>query len=129
MGFLFNEKGEVCLIEKMRPEWQKGRLNGVGGYMEDGETPEQAMVREFEEEAGSVVNWHLFYLIYGSTYELYCFTSRDDARVKTMTDETVSWYRVDELPVNILSNLKWLIPMADYKYEIDAKIHHESETC
>jgi len=127
VGFLFNDKDEVCLVEKMRPQWQRGRLNGVGGHIEDGETPQQAMVREFEEEAGAVVNWRQFCLVYGSTYELYCFTSRDEVRVKTMTDEDISWYHINNLSGNILPNLKWIIPMADYNIDITAKVHHESE--
>ncbi len=129
VGYLFNEKGEVCLIEKKRPEWQKGRLNGVGGHIEDGETPQQAMTREFEEEAGAIANWQQFCFIYGPAYELYCFKSRDNVKVNTMTDEVISWYPVQELPENVLPILKWAIPMADYKFDITASVYHESEEC
>ncbi len=52
-GFLFEPYMErVVLIQKEKPTWQKGRLNGVGGKMELGETPLQAMQREFREETG-----------------------------------------------------------------------------
>lgn len=129
VGYLFNSEGEVCLIEKKRPAWQRGKLNGVGGHIEDGEAPEQAMIREFREEAGTAVTWRQFCFIYGSAYELYCFTSRDDVEVNTMTDEPVNWYRINELPENIIPNLKWIIPMANYKHVINASVHHESEEC
>lgn len=42
----------VALIRKAKPEWQKGKLNGIGGKIEEGEGPFAAMVREFREETG-----------------------------------------------------------------------------
>lgn len=52
-GFCFDqERDRVVLIQKAQPDWQAGRLNGVGGKVESGESVAQAMTREFEEEAG-----------------------------------------------------------------------------
>lgn len=42
----------VLLVLKNRPDWQAGLLNGIGGKIESGETPDQAIVREFYEETG-----------------------------------------------------------------------------
>ena len=39
LGFLFDDKGNVALIRKHSPAWQAGRLNGLGGRVEHGETP------------------------------------------------------------------------------------------
>lgn len=51
LGFLFSEDGSrVLLIWKNRPAWQAGKLNGIGGKIEDGEQPLDAMKREFVEE-------------------------------------------------------------------------------
>ncbi len=44
----------ALLVEKDKPEWQKGRLNLPGGKVEPGESPEQAAARELYEEAGYV---------------------------------------------------------------------------
>lgn len=130
IGFLFRDNNsEVCLIEKNRPAWQRGRLNGVGGHIEGGESPVEAMAREFREETGASVQWRQFCLIVGSGYELYCFASRDSASVKTMTSEKVSWYRTVDLPPNALPNLRWIIPMASYKYDIIAMVYHDSKEC
>lgn len=53
LGFAFNYfHNEVLLIKKNKPNWQKGKYNGVGGKLEEGETALEAMVREFEEESG-----------------------------------------------------------------------------
>ena len=51
---VFNSKGEVYL--QKRPEWkdiQPGKWDtSVGGHLDAGETPEQALVREVREELG-----------------------------------------------------------------------------
>jgi len=58
LGFAFNPlDNTVLLILKARPDWQAGKLNGVGGKREcDGalgwEDPFMAMAREFHEETG-----------------------------------------------------------------------------
>jgi 8-oxo-dGTP diphosphatase len=131
VGFLFNNRSEVCLIEKKRPEWQRGRLNGVGGHIEKDESPEEAIIREFYEETGAhVQKWRRFCFIHGSEYELYCFTSKkDNVHTQTTTDEEVCWYPADALPPNALPNLLWLIPMANYKFDITATVEHENEWC
>jgi 8-oxo-dGTP diphosphatase len=131
VGFHFRN-GEVALIAKNRPDWQRGRLNGIGGHIEVGETPLEAMSREFQEEAGvrGQLNWRQFCLVYGDSYELYCFASQYSGEpIRTMTDETVGWYSIDHLPDNILSNLRWLIPMANYEQDISATVHHPSDRC
>ncbi len=44
-GFLFDESRErVVLIKKQKPEWQSGRLNGVGGKIEPGELGDMSAV-------------------------------------------------------------------------------------
>ncbi len=56
LGFAFNPfANKVLLIHKNRPDWQRGKLNGVGGHIEGSETSRDAMVREFREETGEIV--------------------------------------------------------------------------
>jgi hypothetical protein len=31
---------------------------------------------------------------------------------QAQTDETIAWYLVQRLPLNVISNLRWLIPLA-----------------
>lgn len=40
----------ILVIDKKRPAWQSGLLNGPGGGVNEGETPEHAMSRECFEE-------------------------------------------------------------------------------
>lgn len=91
VGFLFDGRGNVALIRKNRPDWQKGRLNGIGGHIEPGETPEEAIVREFREEAGATVTWRQFCRVYGDDYQVFYFSSHDPGDIHTMTDEEVRW--------------------------------------
>jgi 8-oxo-dGTP diphosphatase len=59
LGVIYDiNRGYVLLIEKSKPDWQAGKLNGVGGKIEPGETPLEAMVRETDEETGlTVTEW------------------------------------------------------------------------
>src|SRR6185312_1913393 len=92
VGFAFNDN-HVLLIEKKRPNWQKGLLNGLGGHIEDNEHPIDAMIREFEEECGISSNnsdWEQFAIMKGEDWICYCFRSRnmfDLAPAKKTTDE------------------------------------------
>ena len=54
LGFVFvAHASHVLLIQKNKPgHWQHGRLNGLGGRIEPGETALDAMLRETNEEAG-----------------------------------------------------------------------------
>lgn len=114
LGFMFNPSRDlVLLIEKDRPAWQAGKLNGVGGKLEDGEDPMVAMVREFREETGietSPEAWglRLFIEDLRTNAEIYTFTTVgkiEDA--KQMESEKPVIVEVDNLPENVVPNLKW----------------------
>jgi 8-oxo-dGTP diphosphatase len=116
IGFLIKDD-KVALIEKNRPEWQKGLLNGIGGHIEPGETPFQAMVREFEEEAGMrIPDWEYYCTMKYPEALVFCFRKfgSDNVEIRTMTDEFIDWYPLDPLPEKVIPNLNWLIPLAHY---------------
>lgn len=53
VGFAFGpDREEVILIKREKEDWYKGYANGPGGHVEPRERPEDAIAREFEEEAG-----------------------------------------------------------------------------
>jgi 8-oxo-dGTP diphosphatase len=118
LGFLFDEfKENVVLIEKQKPDWQKGRLNGIGGKIEEGETPEEAMIREFREETGAtVLYWRKYAVLEGKDFRMYCFHSTDQKafdEAKTMETETVHKKQVKLLSMSrTIENLPWLIPLS-----------------
>lgn len=119
VGFLFSGP-YVALIEKKHPEWQAGKLNGIGGKIEPGELPLDAMKREFMEETGlRVDDWRFFVLMEGTSCQIYCFTSRvKEGRLlelQALTDEVPDWYEAFDPETGVLDrlpNLSWLIPLA-----------------
>ena len=132
LGFLFNiTKDKVWLIKKNRPPWQAGRFNGIGGHIENGETPEMAIVREFREETGVFIPvWKHTVTLHCSRVELFVFRSFAEdsifSRVKKITDE-----RPQCLPVpaiysgwySVIPNLRWLIPLIlDTNLDVPIKI-------
>jgi 8-oxo-dGTP diphosphatase len=128
VGFLFSFDcgcGQICprvaLIKKNRPTWQAGKLNGIGGSIEFGETPLAAMEREFLEEAGlKISNWHLFMVQNAKEEKIYFYraeVSQEKLRqVKAMTDEEIHIYAIDTVTSHdelvTVPNLKWEIQLA-----------------
>lgn len=118
-GFLF-DADSVLLIKKRRPSWQIGRLNGVGGRVEPGESIDDAMSREFREETGLDIDplrWaHLGAILFDKG-TIHFFRARMQSsvldRAESKTDE-----RVVRVPLcsfheeNLIPNLHWLIPLA-----------------
>lgn len=123
LGFSFDLKTEhVVLIRKNKPEWQKGKWNGVGGKIERGETPIIAMRREFEEETGikesEQGDWAEFALLDGPGFQVYVFRSWIPHTVLrsayTRAGEVVAIWSMRELfdGIACVSNLKALIALA-----------------
>ena len=120
LGFLFRaDCKSVILIRKSKPKWQSGRLNGVGGKIEESESPIEALNREFKEETGAdttLISWREFCELRGNDFRVFCFTARDSVAwesARTMERERVEKHVVCLLgSQKVVSNLKWLIEMA-----------------
>lgn len=150
-GFLF-WRDRVLLVRKTHPQWQDGLWNGVGGKIEDGETPLTAMVREFAEEAHIEVPpaaWRLFCVESGAPdYEVHFFRARvtDDpagasgrgpptpagssSAWTNDAGEVMSWHSTTHLMAanytlscRVVGNLRWLLPMAmDWRSDLVALV-------
>lgn len=119
VGFLIDADWNVVLIRKNKPDWQAGRLNGVGGKIEDGEEPMKAMEREFAEEAGVIFKkWNHFATISEEgDYEVYCFKAFvpdvKEIETKSMTSELIEVHPIKFLRgAGILPSAMWLIQIA-----------------
>lgn len=125
VGFCFSsEMRSVVLIRKLKPLWQKGLLNGVGGKIEEGENSLQAMIREFKEEAGAdIKDWLHFaeMAIVPPVVEedeipgvyIDVFATIGEPTIESKTAEPVGWCNVNEInQLQVVPNLKWLVPMA-----------------
>jgi 8-oxo-dGTP diphosphatase len=122
LGFLFSKsRNKVMLIKKKKPEWQAGKLNGVGGKLEKNEMPHDAMVREFYEETGIWVrDWNPVASLqfnYGSDAytTVHLFTAVGDWLTmvpRRDLPERANWYFWnDYITLPTIPNLKWLVPL------------------
>lgn len=128
LGFAFIG-AHVVLVRKNRPEWQAGKLNGVGGHVESGERADEAMAREFYEETGLDVprdQWRYFALLEGPGFRLDCFFTylTDIDGLHSPTEEEISLQFINNLySLNVVPNVRWLIPMAE-SFERGERTHH-----
>lgn len=110
---------EVVLVRKNKPKWQAGRLNGIGGAIEGGESPYQAMVREWHEETGhNEVGWSHFatlafpggrvHFFSASVDRMPAFPAKNDIGEAIEIHNYESVVRSDD----VIDNLKWLMPLA-----------------
>lgn len=116
-GFMFDSNARVLLIAKLRPDWQAGKLNGIGGRVEEGETETQAMRREFQEETGIVCdNWCLFCVLRDARgWPVYFYYGAGNIyAAQRLTDEEPVILECSDLgfDARVIPNLRWLIPMA-----------------
>lgn len=118
-GFLFSfDEQHIVLIHKKRPDWQAGKLNGVGGKVEEGEFAIDAMRREFEEETGvRIENWDPFLVLDDQAHSFevtyYRAAYKDLSECKTTTDEEIEVVQVGAIfTLPVIHNLTWIIPMA-----------------
>lgn len=119
VGFAFSKDMEqILLIEKLRPTWQEGCLNGIGGKIEKDELPLDAMHRECMEESGLELDWVCRGVMSGingdkKPFECHIFYAYDDAiwDFKQKEDEPLSIYYAKELhDKKMIKNLRFLIP-------------------
>jgi 8-oxo-dGTP diphosphatase len=101
LGFLFSpDLSRVALIRKASPAWQAGKLNGIGGKSEPGETSLDTMSREFFEEAGLNIpqgSWSLFGRLGSPDFEVHCYRAVGPVdECRTMTAEPVMVFSVND---------------------------------
>lgn len=99
LGFLFSEDlKHVVLIRKVRPAFQKGKLNGIGGKIEPGENHLAAMIREFREETGHEHRDWSYLRSFNAPNHVHVFYGVGDVdKCKPATDEEIWKIRVSHV--------------------------------
>lgn len=118
LGLAFcHQMRNIVLIRKVRPKWQAGRWNGVGGKIEEKETPLHAMQREFWEETGVTgLDWHPLARVKGLGWKMHVFqaSSHDIFNCRTMEEEEIRIFHVNHAmeEAGLISSIRFYIPLA-----------------
>jgi len=120
VGVVFDEKMQyVLLIRKKRPAFMDGKLNALGGHIEEGETDKHAVMREvFEESDVYGVEWHEFLRLKRPNKEMIGFWAVGNIwGALGRTDEEPQIHNIASIPVlymegKMVMDTAWLIMMA-----------------
>ena len=120
VGIITDNK-EILLLKKNNPDWQKGLYNGIGGKVELNTTPLETIIKKCQEELGvNISNWiELDSEISSSGIEIvYFLTTLNENEIKKLqsqTDERAELFSINNLPTNILQDLKIQIERQFFK--------------
>lgn len=117
----------VVTVRKNKPVWQYNKLNYVGGKIEEGETPEECIAREFEEEAGVKTtpdSWkYVGKMFRKNDFECFVFyqLNQDFINATTKTSEEIEHWDIDLFKTfveteEIMPNLIWML---EYTHSLD----------
>lgn len=116
---LFVSEDKLLLGEKKRG-FAKGTLNGIGGKQDPGETIEEAMVRECEEEIGVTptefehvgrIDFDMWYKGEHANMEMYIYKCyKFDGKIQETEEILPAWYDTDKIPFERMlpDDLLWL---------------------
>jgi 8-oxo-dGTP diphosphatase len=120
-------KNVALILKQGGPPCVRGNWNGIGGKIDPGETPVQAMAREFHEETGVALSedyWRQFAVLHADNYDLFFFVADSDSVTccRTMEQERVQLFPVEEAIriINLMHNIRWMIP-----FLCDREIEHD----
>lgn len=117
------KKGNKILLGEKKRGFAKGSLNGIGGKQDIGETNEQAMIRETQEEIGVTPTkfeligklwFDMFYKGEHVNMFLTIYMCDEYTGVPVETEEIIpNWYDIEKIPYNrmLKDDILWL-PMA-----------------
>lgn len=117
---LLRKENKILLAMKKRG-FGEGKYNGVGGKLDEGETPEEAMIREANEEIGIIPTEYYkvgvmdFMECFKGNQEnlifhLYVATKWDNEPIET-EEMKPEWFDVDKIPYNkMFEDDKYWIP-------------------
>lgn len=119
LGIVFDQTlRNVLLMHKTKPDYQAGKLNALGGKIEEGETQAECVSREVLEESGLKIvpeAWIFIGHVQTKDWVMDVFThaySGPMSDAKSLEQERIEWIPVDQLPPNTIASLPWMILLA-----------------
>ncbi|CAG0895916.1 unnamed protein product [Darwinula stevensoni] len=101
LTLLFVREGDRLLLGYKKNGFGKGKWNGFGGKVKDGETVEAAAIRELEEESGVIVSYtslkklakmEMEFEGWNELLEIHLFTTH------TFCEMRPKWFHITDLP-------------------------------
>ena len=100
------------LISKRAIEPKKGAFDAIGGFLNNGEHPEEGIIREFKEETGSSIKIIDLLGIYMGKYEYQgdlvdtfnvCYIAKlNNSKIKPHDDvASFHWFPINKIPDNL----------------------------
>lgn len=123
---LLRKYDEVLLAMKKRG-FGEGNFNGVGGKLKDGESPEQAMIRETEEEIGiiptnyekvGILDFIEFYKGEKENVVVHLYTSTEwKGEIRESEEMKPQWFKINDVPYDKMfpDDKYWLPVLLDGK--------------
>jgi 8-oxo-dGTP diphosphatase len=105
---LIVKENKILLIKRNKEPW-KGKLALIGGFVEWGETVEQAVIREVKEETGLKVKIKNLLGIYsnpkrdprGHVISIVFVVKPVGGKLKSSKEGEVNWYKLDKNVINL----------------------------
>jgi 8-oxo-dGTP pyrophosphatase MutT (NUDIX family) len=132
-------KDKILLGRRKKNGFGQGKWLGLGGKVEIGETIEQAMIRECEEEANIKVTAYIkrgvltFYYQLDPDMEVHYFEILGFTGLPSDSEEMqISWFKQNKIPYDLMwPNDRYWLPMflkkeyfeGEFHFDADYKIH------
>jgi len=97
-------KDDKILLHYKKRGHGAGYWNGIGGKVEQGETPEECAVREaMEEMHAGIKNLKklgilIFYDVYAEDWKVYVFRAEIEGEPKESEESKPKWFHINDIP-------------------------------
>ncbi len=139
LSWVLLRRGDEILLGLKKRGFGAGKLNGVGGKQEVGETIEECAIRETQEEIGvkitkfeclgKIIFDNLFYKNIPECNMMHCFVATEwEGEPVESDEEKPQWIKISDLDYSKLwgDDEHWLPPILAGK-EIEAYFHYNSD--